>query len=1464
MKKIYVLMTAALTVGAMVSCSDDLGLESQKVNKGGLTATIDSPVDRMATRLGVQQDGGVQGGNKTVVFGNNEQLRVFTLNQLQQDLYQINPGQGGNSTADFHQVVNNDLSGQLYAVTEASSVYGISAFQEGTEEAKPLLTLTLPGSYTSETDNAGLKNFPIPFWGPATVNGGNEFSTEKTLSARLTGLTAILRVSANYLPKGTKAIVLTTHGRRDLMQYEDGANKEGFQVVSPKDEAIATFNDLNSWWEDNVPYTLGGKSEPISGTLNTILDKDDMDNTYLKVDEEGRLVKSDTLRVNLPFTITGDPGQANQVFYIPIVVGHYDNLRVLAVTGDSKYTYRWIGYEMYNFEDQIFERNKPYYLDFNLIELGKASISKLNWAIDKYNTVAGRTTLIEVDELAKQYGGVNPYTYNQVEISGAGNLILNIKGIGDNGDNIGKEKSYNKPLLFVNKDGSAKTGSVAPIRTVEINVPEWWDANGDEDMDGENYMKVQLGNADVILGTVNKGNNYSVICEVLASNTQYVSGHSLDRKKYDIYDDKNAALVMTNGYREVDFLDGNTGDIYIFNADNNLEETEISDLLNIQTLQDINIRLTDAMVKKMKFEKESIKARYVFTTGSAAIGALIDGRDFEYKDPELDEFETVNLADQISLEALNADQVNAGVTMVTENTREKAPSQVVLESYWTGKALSFEAIMKGYDVSTIYTVAQLASVGEGWNPVVKTNPYTQQEWSIGVKTAPYTAHYVIPKDVVNFFWLGDDYTDSKGRSWRWIGAEATVDGFTLNGENTRLVNMWLLTDLEGDKYWSDDPHICCTSCIDLPYTEVPAVEITENLGLIRSIVNTDTAAVEWINLNDVMYDNTEARIDNVGAVTGFVSSPKVDFNHNYVGEIKLYANTENLGGLVGKIEAEESLKMYNNEVAGHSNQSGVIYSKQNFVGGQVGYVEAGTANYNDNRTDVYYIYGEKNYVGGQIGQFIATDDVEANGSITVVTTDIAADGDYAAGHFGQLIVGVEARDGQEEDAPSLVANGNSTWVKNSIIAGGNFAGGHMGELLANGDVIQNENYIRVDTKILTGGKYVGGLNGNSEGQKTYTANDNTVKGGDIRADGVSSDRSFAGGLYGRLWTNNQITLLRDNVTVNSITGISQYIGGFAGWIYAFEDGVLAEDAVVTIAKEIKGYRYVAGMFGYSCIWHEGTYPFYVNSAKVTSPLIQATDGYVGGIHGYVVTGQYYIGYADAKGAYRRDYVVNIQVDKMAGAYAVGGAVGINHATSGSSPVYIKAGPSTTRKPSNLPYYTQVIVNVKNWANTQTAEYFGTNDVPMHYGGTFGNILGMMHGTLEIDELMDQTQNDLTEIYTLPSGHKMGYLVVHDNLLPDVKAAVLYRIHNDQIHNIGVDQYYWGDGNGYLGWNVTQQYYIDGVLQRGEQLDMGPGRWGHNIYLKDEADDDPDAGYDAQGYYEARTKLQAESWQSAQF
>jgi hypothetical protein len=224
--------------------------------------------------------------------------------------------------------------------------------------------------------------------------------------------------------------------------------------------------------------------------------------------------------------------------------------------------------------------------------------------------------------------------------------------------------------------------------------------------------------------------------------------------------------------------------------------------------------------------------------------------------------------------------------------------------------------------------------------------------------------------------------------------------------------------------------------------------------------------------------------------------------------------------------------------------------------------------------------------------------------------------------------------------------------------------------------------------------------------------------------------------------------------------------------------------------------------------------------------------------------------------------VKVEVDKMSGALAVGGIMGQNSSTSNQSPLFIRDGKSTTWNNSKREFYwTQVIVNVKDWENPQTIDYYGNNnDMKLHYLGTFGNILGMMHSDLNIDEQWNVAAQPSMVQYGGGDhfNNAQTYLIVYDNLTSQKKADLLFREHPDQSHNLGeLDgrQYYWGDGNGYLGWNATQQYYIDGVLQHGEQLDIIGGQYGYNLFLKDEPDDDAFAGYEAMGYYGAYTKLQ---------
>ena len=82
-KSIFKLMSAAIVATALVSCSDDLGINSAKQqSKADLTATIENtlPVTRMGM---VETAGGIADiDNWGLGWTEGDLIRVFTVNQL--------------------------------------------------------------------------------------------------------------------------------------------------------------------------------------------------------------------------------------------------------------------------------------------------------------------------------------------------------------------------------------------------------------------------------------------------------------------------------------------------------------------------------------------------------------------------------------------------------------------------------------------------------------------------------------------------------------------------------------------------------------------------------------------------------------------------------------------------------------------------------------------------------------------------------------------------------------------------------------------------------------------------------------------------------------------------------------------------------------------------------------------------------------------------------------------------------------------------------------------------------------------------------------------------------------------------------------------------------------------------------------------------------------------------------------
>ena len=81
-------------------------------------------------------------------------------------------------------------------------------------------------------------------------------------------------------------------------------------------------------------------------------------------------------------------------------------------------------------------------------------------------------------------------------------------------------------------------------------------------------------------------------------------------------------------------------------------------------------------------------------------------------------------------------------------------------------------------------------------------------------------------------------------------------------------------------------------------------------------------------------------------------------------------------------------------------------------------------------------------------------------------------------------------------------------------------------------------------------------------------------------------------------------------------------------------------------------------------------------------------------------------------------------------------------------------------------------------------------------GTISNVIGQTSADVEINE---------------------NQLNVTEHMTPAMKIALMYPLHYDQIHtkeSVGQSKY-WGDYNGYVGWNGTGSYKINGVVVNGD-------------------------------------------------
>lgn len=1458
MKGIFKFMTVALAAGLVVSCSDDLGLDQagKYVGQQEGVGTIVAFDNDLATRLAAKDNGGVgRSATEAFVWKKGEEVRVFSLNQLAQDIFEVATGEG-TSTATFKQLVNANLTGQKYAVTESQMIYGISAEPnaDGKGTTLPLLTLTLPSGRDILDSNGngndfdivnawtpgnvdgvkGNRNFPVPFWGAAeitgTIDGG--FYEDAKLTTTVQSLTAAIRINLKSLPAGTKYIVLTTHGGQPFR------DEVGYILA---DKIKYGKDDYKSWYKegtedpaDGVEVVTDGWGEAIAGTLRAVLNPK---YTYVegadksewpKLEIDPRLVHSDELIVDISKLAEND-----RIIYIPVVCGTYKNLHVIAAKQISeKWRYCYEGTELKHYQDKEFEVNKLYNLDMGLVVMEKAHIDELNDAIKANCKDKDITTVINVGTFyAYNYDSYRTDTAIYVNVPG--NVQLNLEKI----VTIRRGKNFANPLTVTDliKPAHSDRWSDPRVRDVEINVPNTWfklavteegavydgryaSWSKEQNLSSEtpNYLKasklnVVCGQSDVILGSVDGNKNSLVAVNVLASQTLLKTQPEFIASEVPFAENDPelaAALKIKYGFGRINLVStedgkvqrdavGNTvagtvGSVYIYTPYNAEFETEV-DTLDIEGRCGNYIRLDDALVYNLHFSKyEAESFRSVATVGSSAIGYIYDGRwdkgNYEYG-ANHEHFDDAK-GDWTPYEPIDEDVVNKDDEWFKPNT---GVGGVDLRSFWTGKALSVRAInaergeyseitydspvdpvypTRSYDVRTVWTAAQLASVGEGVyaSSLIKSN-HDYVDGDLSKEVAPKVAVYNIPVALVKTIWLGGwDYMP-----YRWIGARARVNGFKLNGEGTELKNMSLLPGWpDGGENWIVDPHWCCTSCWRNPINPGSYLNVTEDIGLIRFIQNGDEVTVFNVNLNDPLLimnpldprcclhdafgnvyqgnDGKPFRIDNVGAIVGRISTKKASVYDNRVGEVKIDMIFEKDGEIDGGRK----------------------------IGGMVGFT--------------------------QIGWTTTTDHAYADlgGNWYNIDTKVG---------YGPLDMHGNQVWGQEND-PS------------GFIVGYEYVGGLSGRIQqpTTAEIVKNfvtmkmsDRRLRVDGKkfdpinIWSFNGHVGGLAGYFNSTDATKVNQNRVKCAEkIEATGGmyfgDYQGSWAGGLLGRAINTNagDLELLENLVRAQSIIAGKSYVGGLIGDLNWEKGIVTVDDAptfynadatvksdyyMVEVAEEISCRKLSAGgLFGRIQLGAYDKNYEYILAAQVKTPLIVAVDSWAGGLVGEVESGYSYIG-DEAFDKAIRDRGVIVQIDSMASGRGVGGFVGTN-SLSGHSHIYINDG----NGPWNGKRFwkTYSFIEVKKWGLSSTPQQ-------KQYYGTFSNVLGHMADVFFIN-------NDWS------TEEELGtpcLFFVNDHLDATAKKNVGYQKHSDQNHTETLPQKFWGDKNGYIGWRSNQKYYIGG-------------------------------------------------------
>lgn len=604
MNKYFKLMSAALAVTALASCSDSLDLGKQDLSnlqEGEMLATIDPLKGDVGTRVAV-----VSGGQ--VVWADDDEVNVYSFDKLAHNTYVVSAG-AGTDKATLTPKEGSDkteLSGKKYAVAqpEANKDVRISASEDG---KTAILQAKIPNEFEwAKVQANGKDAFKLasPYWG--------EVAGENPFSCNFHALTAYLKLDLADIPVGTKSIMITTH--EDITFNGD--------IEDPKDP---NFDPADPQFGlDPTVLLKGGANEPLSGNFEAEL----VDATS-KLQASGDLNAKDYFRINFDLDLEKD-----KLFYIPVIAQKYKKLYVIAVTeyGKSKYAIRE-GEILKVYENEEFE-------------VGVAKSASLG-AEEEFN---GTNPLDLSKLIAQKWDGKHTVRVRVTGVLDAGDILIANNMLKNNVQILFDVQQTNAIRILEAKADVAHwmtqftepynpanpTENGAKARTVSLIFNEGANA----------AWAMYLPTSYVDINTMA---NFTAPIRILAAKSdvnkpmsgardveaEAVSGLTANKAKDAPIVLHSSADAITTFVGVQILPESKSSAAYIYGP-----YTEINELA-ITTKNPGAIRLTDALVNTIAYEDDFAGAPQsininsnIFTDGSAAIKALLGGTDKAHVQPD--------------------------------------------------------------------------------------------------------------------------------------------------------------------------------------------------------------------------------------------------------------------------------------------------------------------------------------------------------------------------------------------------------------------------------------------------------------------------------------------------------------------------------------------------------------------------------------------------------------------------------------------------------------------------------------------------------------------------------------------------------------------------------------------------------------------------------------------------------------